>query len=94
MLEPKPDIETLMDTNMEAKSKDSGAELTSSNKTKLSSTPSETSSKTKAATQGKQGNSATRDQGENHSSSKTVTRSSSRPQVTKKARNGNQDLAE
>ena len=49
----KPDIETLMDTNMEAKAKDSGAQATNSNETKLNSTQSETSSKTKAATQGK-----------------------------------------
>ena len=78
LLEPKPDIETLMCTNMEAKSKDSGAQPTSCNKTKLNSTPSDTSSKTKAATQGKPNNSTTRDQGENHSSSKRVTRSSCR----------------
>ena len=80
LLAPKPDIETLMDTNMEAKSKDSGAQPTSSNKTKLNSTPSETSSKAKAATQGKPNNSSTKDQGEtrDHSSSKRVTRSSSR----------------
>ena len=43
LLEPKPEIETLMDTNMEAKSKDSGAPPIISNKTKLNSTPSETS---------------------------------------------------
>ena len=72
-LEPKPDSETLMDTNMEAKSNDSGAQPTSSNKTKLNSTPSETYSKTKTATQGKPINSATRDHGENHSRSKRVT---------------------
>ena len=80
LLAPKPDIETLMDTNMEAKSKDSGAQPTSSNKTKLNSTPSETSSKAKAATQGKPNNSSTRNQSEtrDHSSSKSVTRSSSR----------------
>ena len=47
LLEPKTDIETLMDTNMEPKSRDSGAQPSSSNKTKLNSTPSETSSKTK-----------------------------------------------
>ena len=52
-LEPKPENETLMDTVMEAKSNDRGAQPTSSNKTKLNSTPSETSSKTKTATQGK-----------------------------------------
>ena len=68
LLETKPDIETLMDTNMEAKSKDSGAQPTIFNKTKLNSTPSETSSRTKAAKQGKQNNSTTRDQGENRSS--------------------------
>ena len=62
---------------MEAKSSDSGAQPTSSNKTKLNSTPSETSSKTKTTTQGKPINSTTRDHGENHSRSKTVTRSSS-----------------
>ena len=78
LLEPKPDNETLMDTNVEAKSKDSGERLTNSNKTKLNSTPSETSSKTKAAIQGNPNNSATRDQSENHSSSKRVTRSPSR----------------
>ena len=76
--EPKSDIETLMDTNVEAKSKDCGAQPTSFNKTKLNSTPSENSIKTKAATQGKPSNSTTRVQGENHSSSKRVTRSSSR----------------
>ena len=54
LLEPEPNIKTLMDTNMEAKSKDSGAQPTSSIKAKLNSTPSQTSSKTKAATQGKQ----------------------------------------
>ena len=78
LLEPKPDIETLTDTNVEAKSKDCGAQPTSFNKTKLNSTPSENSIKTKAATQGEPSNSTTRDQGENHSSSKRVTRSSSR----------------
>ena len=51
-----------MDTNMESKSKYSGAQPTSSNKTKLNSIPSETSSKTKAATQSKPNNSTTRDQ--------------------------------
>ena len=40
LLEPKPDSKTLMDTNMEANSNDSGAQPTSSNKTKLNSTPS------------------------------------------------------
>ena len=74
LLEPKSDIETLMVTNMNAKSNDSGAQPTSSNNTKLNSTP----SKTKAATQGKPNNSTKRDQGENHSSSKRVTRSSIR----------------
>ena len=78
LLEPKPESETLMDTNMEAKSNVSGAQPTSSNKTKLNSTPSETSSKTKTATQGKPINSTTRGHGENHSSSKKATRSSSR----------------
>ena len=80
LLESKPDIETLMDTNMEAKSKDSGPQQTSSHKTKLNSTPSEPSSKAKAATQGKPNNNSTKDQGEtrDHSSSKRVTRSSSR----------------
>ena len=61
-----------MDTNTEAKSKDSGAQPTSSNKSKPNSTPGETSSKTKAATQGKQKHITTRDQGENHSSSKQL----------------------
>ena len=68
----------LMDRNFEAQSNDSGAQPTSSNKTKLNSTPIETSSKTKIGTQGKPINSSTRDHGENHSSSKRVTRSSSR----------------
>ena len=63
---------------MDAKSKDCGAQPTSFNKTKLNSTSSETSSETKAATQGKPNNSTARDQSENHSSSKKVTRSSSR----------------
>ena len=67
-----------MDTNMGAKSKDTGAQPTSSNKTKPNSTPGETSSKAKAATEGKENNSTTRDHGENHSSSKTITQSSSR----------------
>ena len=78
LFEPKPESETLMDTNMEAKSNVSGAQPTGSDKTKLNSTPSETSSKTKTATQGKSINSTTRDHGENQSSSKRVTRSSSR----------------
>ena len=65
-----------MDTNMEAKSRDSGAQPSSSNKTKLNST--------KAATQGKQNNSTPRDQGENHSSSKIVKRSSSRQRSCEK----------
>ena len=40
LLEPKPDIDTLMETNMEAKSKNSGAQPTSSNIRKLNSTSS------------------------------------------------------
>ena len=94
LLKPKPDIETLMDTSMEAKSKDSGAQPTSSNKTKLNSTPSETSSKTKAATQGKPNNSTTRDQGENHRSSKRLHEVHIDKQVVKKTQTGNQDLAQ
>ena len=46
LLGPKHESEALMDTNMEAKSNDSGTQPTSSNKTKLNRTPSETSSKT------------------------------------------------
>ena len=94
LLQPKPENETLMYTNMEAKSNDSGAQPTSSNKTKLNSTPSETSSKTKTATQGKPINSITRDHAENHSSSKRVTRSSSRQASHGKDPEWNQDLAE
>ena len=78
LLAPKPDIETMMDTNFEAKSKDSGAQPISFNKTMLNSTPNETSSKTQAATQVNPNKGSTRDQDENNSSSKRVTRSSSR----------------